>query len=338
MTTQSLKIPKTDQQLLRERAKQFVFDYPDLHDLAYSVVSKIMLQHTQKVFNPDKVYWHRFGSASSSPRTFTGWQHSGKPLQSMTLIELLMQNFNAHDQEASDELSLYGGFYTDGPDHEVFDERNEVPMLPQTLLAEMWTLDFSSLYTRRMERFWSSHSENFCILAKAHYLVAAGNCLRKGQLSPDDFKHVTRFVVTDPSQPATLKALRDSPLVTPGLSVHTLDINGVKTYDMLRIVIADGREVIYRPDAEQPFQVFENERALYNWLKVQFASEQAGKALTGNFLRGEAARTQDSVSFRAESVNCSRMTGVPMSDLSINPGHPSWVIPLFICVISRVRS
>ncbi|KPB87438.1 Uncharacterized protein AC504_2708 [Pseudomonas syringae pv. maculicola] len=297
MTTQSLKIPKTDQQLLRERAKQFVFDYPDLHDLAYSVVSKIMLQHTQKVFNPDKVYWHRFGSASSSPRTFTGWQHSGKPLQSMTLIELLMQNFNAHDQEASDELSLYGGFYTDGPDHEVFDERNEVPMLPQTLLAEMWTLDFSSLYTRRMERFWSSHSENFCILAKAHYLVAAGNCLRKGQLSPDDFKHVTRFVVTDPSQPATLKALRDSPLVTPGLSVHTLDINGVKTYDMLRIVIADGREVIYRPDAEQPFQVFENERALYNWLKGQFASEQAGKALTGNFLRGEAARTQDGVRF-----------------------------------------
>ncbi|KPX92316.1 Uncharacterized protein ALO64_03188 [Pseudomonas meliae] len=56
MTTQSLKTPKTDQQLLRERAKQFVFDYPDLHDLAYSVVSKIMLQHTQKVFNPDKVY------------------------------------------------------------------------------------------------------------------------------------------------------------------------------------------------------------------------------------------------------------------------------------------
>lgn len=48
MTTQSLKIPKTDQQLLRERAKQFVFDYPDLHDLAYSVVSKIMLQHTQR--------------------------------------------------------------------------------------------------------------------------------------------------------------------------------------------------------------------------------------------------------------------------------------------------
>ncbi|GBH20589.1 Phosphopantothenoylcysteine synthetase/decarboxylase [Pseudomonas syringae pv. actinidiae] len=43
-----------DQQLLRERARQFVLDYPDLHGLASSVASKIMLQHTKKVFNPDK--------------------------------------------------------------------------------------------------------------------------------------------------------------------------------------------------------------------------------------------------------------------------------------------
>ncbi|MCF5628888.1 ADP-ribosylating toxin, partial [Pseudomonas syringae] len=140
MTSPSLDIPETDQKLLRERARQFVLDYPDLHDLACDAASKIILQHTHRAFNPEKVYWHRFGSASSSSRTFTGWQHSGKPLQSMTLIELLMQHFSAHDQEASDELSLYGGFYTDGPDHGFFDERNEVPMLPQAVLADMWTL------------------------------------------------------------------------------------------------------------------------------------------------------------------------------------------------------
>ncbi|RMM34515.1 hypothetical protein ALQ80_05178 [Pseudomonas coronafaciens pv. oryzae] len=297
MTSIPSKIPMTDQQRLRERARQFVLDYPDLHDLAYEAASNIMLQHTKRVFNPDKVYWHRFGSASSSPRTFTGWQHSGKPVQSMTLIELLMQRFEAHDQEASDELSLYGGFYTDGPDHGAFDERNEVPMLPQDVLKDMWTLDFSEQYTRRMERFWSTHSENFCIFAKAHYLVAAGNCLRKGQLSPDDFKHVTRFVVTDPLQPLTLKGLLESPPATLGLSVHTLDINGIEAHNMLRIVIADGREVIYWPDAEQPFRVFDNERALYNWLKEQFLSEQAGKALTGHFLRGQAALIKDSASF-----------------------------------------
>lgn len=201
MPLSSLETPETDQQLLRERAQQFVLDYPDLYDLAHSAASRIILQHTHRVFAPEQVYWHRFSSASSSPRTFTGWQHSGVPVQSMTLIELLMRHFSAHDQEASDELSLYGGFYTDGPDHGVFDERNEVPMLPQDVLKDMWTLDFSTLYTRRMERFWSLHSENFCTLAKARYLVAASHCLRKGQLSVVDFKHVTSVVTADPLQP-----------------------------------------------------------------------------------------------------------------------------------------
>ncbi|MCF5466143.1 dermonecrotic toxin domain-containing protein [Pseudomonas syringae] len=297
MTSPSLDIPETDQKLLRERARQFVLDYPDLHDLACDAASKIILQHTHRAFNPEKVYWHRFGSASSSSRTFTGWQHSGKPLQSMTLIELLMQHFSAHDQEASDELSLYGGFYTDGPDHGFFDERNEVPMLPQAVLADMWTLDFSALYSRRMERFWNTHSENFCILAKARYLVAAGNCLRKGQLSPEDFKQVTRIVTADPLLAPTLKSLRESPPATSGLAVHTLDINGIAAHDILRIVIADGREVIYLPDAEQPFQVFDNERALYSWLKGQFMNEQTNKAITTHFLRGEASREKDSARF-----------------------------------------
>ncbi|MBM0138583.1 ADP-ribosylating toxin [Pseudomonas cannabina pv. alisalensis] len=297
MTSAPSQIPPNDQQRLRERARRFVLDYPDLHDLAYTAASRIILQHTRRVFNPETVYWHRFSTASSSPRTFTGWQHAGKPVQSLTLIELLMQHFSAHDQEASDELSLYGGFYTDGPDHDFFDERNEVPMLPQDVLKDMWTLDFSALYTRRMDRFWNAHSENFCILAKAHYLVAAANCLRKGQLSPDDFKHVTGIVTADPSQAPTLNDLRNSCPATPGPSVHTLDINGIKAHDMLRIVIADGREVVYWPDAQQPFRVFDNECAVYNWLKSQFMGEQANKALTGHFLRGEASRIKDSARF-----------------------------------------
>ncbi|KPW74399.1 Uncharacterized protein ALO76_04650 [Pseudomonas syringae pv. coriandricola] len=297
MTSITLTAHMTDQQLLRERARQFVLDYPDLHDLAYNAATKIMLQHTQKVFNPDQVYWHRFGSASSSPRTFTGWQHSGKPLQSMTLIELLMRHFSVHDQEASDELSLYGGFYTVGPEHEFFDERNEVPMLPEDVLRDMWTLDFSALYTRRMEHFWKAHSENFCMLAKAQYLVAATHCLRKRQLSPADFRLVTRIATADPLQPLTLKALQDPLPVAAGLSVHTLDINGIKAHDILRIVISDGREVIYRPDAEQPFLVFESERAVYTWLKGQFAGGRADEAIKRHFLRGEVSRAEDSARF-----------------------------------------
>ncbi|WP_080337880.1 dermonecrotic toxin domain-containing protein [Pseudomonas syringae] len=297
MPLSSLKTPETDQQRLRACAQQFVLDYPDLYDLAHTAASRIILQHTHRVFAPEQVYWHRFSSASSSPRTFTGWQHSGVPVQSMTLIELLMRHFSAHDQEASDELSLYGGFYTDGPDHGVFDERNEVPMLPQDVLKDMWTLDFSTLYTRRMERFWSLHSENFCTLAKARYLVAASHCLRKSQLSAVDFKHVTSVVTADPLQPPTLKALLAPLPATPGVTVHTLDIDGINAHDMLRIVTAAGREIIYWPDAEQPFMAFDSERAVYRWLKARFMGEHADKAITRQFLRGETSRKKDGERF-----------------------------------------
>ncbi|MCK9692777.1 dermonecrotic toxin domain-containing protein [Pseudomonas syringae] len=297
MAPTPLETSKTDQQLLRARAQQFVLDYPDLYDLAHTAASRIILQHTQRVFAPEQVYWHRFSSASSSPRTFTGWQHSGTPEQSMTFIELLMRHFSAHDQETSDELSLYGGFYTDGPDHGVFDERNEVPMLPQDVLKDMWTLDFSAQYTRRMERFWSLHSENFCTLVKARYLVAASHCLRKGHLSADDFKHVTCVITADPLQTPTLKALQSPLPSTPGVTVHTLDIDGIKAHDMLRIVTAAGREIIYWPDAEQPFMAFDSERAVYRWLKTRFMDEHADKAITRQFLRGEASRTKDGERF-----------------------------------------
>ncbi|KPX45620.1 hypothetical protein ALO68_03368 [Pseudomonas syringae pv. helianthi] len=297
MTSTPPETRKTDQQLLRERARQFVLDYPDLHNLACAAASKIILQHTRRALSPEHVYWHRFSGASSSPRTFTGWRHSGKPVQSMTLIELLMRQFSAHDQQTVDELSLYSGFYTDGPDHGVFDERNEVPMLSEDVLKDMWTLDFSAQYTRRMERFWSRHSENFCLLAKAQYLVAAGNCLRKGQLSTDDFKQVSGIVIADPLQTPTLKALQATLALPSGVSVHTLDIDGIKAHDLLRIVTAEGRQVIYWPGAEQPFLAFDGERALYNWLKGQFMDKKAARVIEGHFLRGEASRAQDSARF-----------------------------------------
>src|SRR5690606_14135983 len=109
-----------------------------------------------------------------SSRTFTGWEHSGTPIESMSLVELVMHRFSARDQEASDELQLYGGFYTDGPQHGVYDERNEVAMLPQVVLRDFWNLDFSAVYKRRVDQFWACHSENFRTLSKAHCLAAAG--------------------------------------------------------------------------------------------------------------------------------------------------------------------
>src|SRR5690606_39105685 len=107
----------TDELRLKKIARQYIEDYPDAHGLAYAAALQILKKHTSKQLNPAKVYWHRFSGAVSSSRTFTGWEHSGTPIESMSLVELVMHRFSAKDQEACDELQLYGGFYTDGPQH-----------------------------------------------------------------------------------------------------------------------------------------------------------------------------------------------------------------------------
>ncbi len=66
---------------------------------------------------------------------------------------------------------------------------------------------------------------------------------------------------------------------------------------MLRIVTAAGREIIYWPDAEQPFMAFDSERAVYRWLKARFMGEHADKAITRQFLRGETSCKKDGERF-----------------------------------------
>jgi hypothetical protein len=284
--------PKTDPQRLREMGRQFVLDYPDLHDLACAAAQKIIRQHTRKQIDPQRVYWHRFASASSSPRTFTGWQHNGKPVESMTLVDLVMHRFNTHDQQATDELSLYGGFYVDGPEHEVFDETNEVPMLPQEVLRDFWALDFSAAYNRTLERFWATHGENFRVLAKVRFLAAAGECLRRGQLSLDHFGRASAVVAQGAGRVPPLDALRGTAPTSPDVSVHTLDLGGIRAHDILRIVGIDGQQVLYMPDAAQPFRGFDNEKALYDWVQKQLMTSKTRAEWEGHFLRSSAERAQ----------------------------------------------
>ena len=159
---------------LREQALRFISEFPDVYGQAWSTARQLLLELTGKTFNPDKVWWHRFSLAASSPHTFTGWRHVGTPVESMTLVQLLMHRFTAQDQIAWDELQLYGGFYTDGPDHGAFDERNEVALLPHQVLERFWALDFASVYRQRVERFWVDHSQTFCAMARPRFLAAAG--------------------------------------------------------------------------------------------------------------------------------------------------------------------
>lgn len=283
MNVQAHPLPESDERQLKKMASRYVADYPDLNALARSAAQNIIFRHTGKHLDPDQVYWHRFSTASSSSRSFTGWQHAGKAVKSMTMTELVIRRFDVSEQQAPDELAVYGGFYTDGPEHGVFNEQNEVRMLPAEVLNDFWALDFSAGYRRQMDRFWAQHSDNFCVLAKVRYLACAGESLSRGLLSATDFD-VLRSVLTAGGDSVTLEQLREPAPATSAVSVFHLELGAFKARDILRVVDEGGRQILYVCGAQTPFYCFDTHQQVYEWLKAQFLTLGTREAICARFL------------------------------------------------------
>lgn len=254
--------------LLREKALQFISDFPDVHAMAWASARSLIHELSGKKLNPDKVWWHRFDGAASSSRSYTGWEHAGAPVESMTLVELVMHRFNAHDQSASDELDLYSGFYTDGPQHGLYDERNEVPMLARQVLQKFWALDFAGLFQQRVNQFWRVHGATFTELAKARLLAAAGLAASKSGLPVADLQ---RLVLLLGHGDNTVAAPQQ--VARQGLSIRSFDIGGHESSLIIRMVDAGGRQILYTPGLKRVFHVFEAERQLHEWVRHQLRDE-----------------------------------------------------------------
>lgn len=285
MTSATHQFNPNDQQVVRETARQYVADYPDLHDMARRAAQRIIFKRTGKRLDPETVYWHRFSGAVSSPRTFSGWEHAGKPVESMTLIELLMRRFTPQDQVSTDELSMYGGFYTDRADHGIFNDNNEVPLLARDVLADFWALDFSVGYQQKRERFWRDHDQTFCVLAKAEYLAAAGRSLRDGQISIANFDALIDGMLGEGIASPTRALLQAPVRSTTKNTFHWLDIGGFKARDILRMVDEHGAQTLYVPGELTPFHRFAGAREVFDWVKARFASTATREAARNHFLR-----------------------------------------------------
>ncbi|SHN10203.1 hypothetical protein SAMN05216593_107262 [Pseudomonas asturiensis] len=297
MTSQTTPSHLNDQEQLRKKAHDYVVAYPDLYDMAWRAAREILFKRVGQWLDPEAVYWHRFSGAVSSPRTFTGWEHVGTPVQSMTIVELLIRRFSPQDQVASDELSSYGGFYTVKADHGSFNETNEVRLLAQDALNDFWALDFSVAYQRALDEFWRLNEHTFGELAKARYLAAAGRCKQNGQLSASDFQVLVSLVLDEHSDTPTLASLGAGVRSGAKASVHWLDIGGFKARDILRIVDEQGVQMLYMPGDISPFHRFANQQALIDWLKARFANAQTRDEMRRHFVRSPGDRQTPDVTF-----------------------------------------
>jgi hypothetical protein len=272
-----------DRTALIKMSERLVEACPDMREIARSIAREILLRQTGHDTEPDTVYWHRFHTAVSSPRSFNGWQHRDAPWQSMTLPQLVMHRFNPHDQDNADTLQMLSGFYTAAADAEAFDERNEVRMLPAPVMSDLWAVDFKSRYQGKLNAFWRDFADDFRTLAKANFIASAFEDQHAGGLSEEDLRTVLRAANVEPSAVPSLQTLQASAPASVDAKVWTFDVIGYEASDILRIVTSDGRQILYTPGEVQAFHVFATPEELHWWLLSQNNRPERRARFMGHF-------------------------------------------------------
>jgi hypothetical protein len=271
-----------DKAALKEIATIVVQSCPSLQDVAHEVASDLLKKKGLPDLDPDLVYFHRFKLAESSYKTFTGWEHiQDKPCESMTLTQLVIHRFRATDQDNSDLLDLYGGFYTAGPGAQAFNETNEVRLHSSEVLKAFWDINFSTLYMGRLTAFWHQHADDFRTLAKCNFLSCAIQALEQKQLCGDDFQCVVEALVGPITWPVSLHMLQSSHPASD--AVRTMDVSGYIAANLLRIVGSTGRQILYLPGESRAFEIMEDDAAMHWWVLKQMNNDLSRTSFLSHF-------------------------------------------------------
>ncbi|VVN58872.1 hypothetical protein PS687_03174 [Pseudomonas fluorescens] len=257
------------QQQLKALAPAVLDTCPNMQTMAAETAREILVKHDLAALDPDRVYWHRFKAGTSDSQAFTGWVHNEKPLESMTLSQLVIHRFSLHDQDNADLLDGDGGFYSVGPDAQVFDHRNEVRLSASDVLGDFWDINFSERYSTRVDGFWSAHQDDFRTLGKVNFLAQALQARQANHLTDAQFQTVIKAVASNISWPPSLANLQAEAPAPQGLRLAALDIGGHIASDILRIIDRDGRQIIYVPGEAQAFHCFNTPADLHFWLLCQ---------------------------------------------------------------------
>lgn len=249
-------------------------DFPDPFVAANEHAKRILFKHTGKNIDPRFVWWHQFDTSQTSTRTFTGWQHSGPPVSSISLVELVIRRFDLRFQYAPDELDLYGGFYRQGAHAATFDERNEVAMLGSAVQEDLWALDFAVQYRARVEQFIASYGDDFRVLAKVTLLAHGERASRAGRVDATDLTRLRTLVIAGLAarQMPTLEQLREQSLSTE-LTIKTCGVLSQGRDCFFTLHANDGRCLLWRPWAVDGLRGFADETALVKWLRQELRDE-----------------------------------------------------------------
>ncbi|WP_043196814.1 membrane-targeted effector domain-containing toxin [Pseudomonas putida] len=287
---------KTLQQL-QQLAMPLVTACPDMRQIARDTALAILAKHQHPALDPDQVYLNRFATAVSSPRTFSGWQHFDPPVQSLTLPQLVMHRFDVHDQDNADLLSYLTGFYKDGAGKDVYDEHNEIPIAPQSILQDFWQIDFSSTFHQRLHDFWQQHADGYRTLAKVNFLakvLEVRSDSPRSELARRAHRVAAALAGTS-TWPPSLEQLQQHASPAAGYRVCTFDIGGHLATDILRVEMDDGYQLLYTPGESEALHLFANRSELYQWVLMNTNQADNRARFMGHFALESHAEKASSV-------------------------------------------
>ncbi|MBD8616139.1 hypothetical protein IFT69_20750 [Pseudomonas putida] len=287
-------LPDTEADLLsastrywQTRLGQLIDQYPDLEGAAFAAAQYLLAKLGGFDHDPYEVYWHWFDSANTSPRTYTGWEHHGKPLQSMTLVELVMRRFNLEQQRNPDLLAQMGSFYTADAHAAHYNEHNEVRLDPRKVLQHFWDVDFANQYLSRLRGFWINQESAYRTVSKISMLCSATLQCQRGDMAVEDFLEVYAAVANDPSSPFSPEKLYGDNVSSSTTVVRALDVEGMVSHGVLRFCTAQGREILYCAMQHPSFVTVKNAEALYQWVQSHLATADSRQRFGVQFVRAE---------------------------------------------------
>lgn len=284
-TQQDIALPNSaDRDALKALVPTLVEACPDMYEMALNISRDILAKHGLSHLEPEQVYFHRFHSAQSSPLTFTGWEHRVEvPRESMTLPQLVIQRFRVHDQDNADLLDSDAGFYTAGPDAGNYDQTNEVRLHAKDVLKQFWDIDFATLYRDRVKSFWNNHNKTFRMLAKCTFLAQAMEDREGGRLSDDNFRTVVNAVAGNIRWPVTRQMLEEEVPPAKGMRISQLKVGDFIATDILCIVDADGRKMIYTPGETWGVHALQSDRHVHWWILSKIKTPAGRKRFMAHF-------------------------------------------------------
>ena len=280
---------------------------PDTRAEAKKWAEALIFKLTGKHVDADTLYFNRFDNYNTPLKgaTASGAEHiNDEPKSSLRLPDALLKNFSEHDAIPG-ELDTHAGIYTVGYGAGAtggYGAHNEFPLAPSKLMHESWKTDFQVQMDEKIDKFWSTHTDNYAAAIKGEFTYQARKQLKAAEAKPaaeqavqapehrftrDDYRLVMGAVSNlplDENAPLSVEQLKAKAPVNGVVKAYALDIHGITSSDIVRFSADDGgRQVLYIPGAVPAFLRFDSLDKLNEWVTNQAADPQKREALAAHF-------------------------------------------------------